>query len=460
MNPNERRFAVLLSSSHGLEHFLRRLFPPLIPIWVVTLDFPLALAGLLLGVQSLGSATGQIPFGVLADRHDRRFMLPTGLAIAAAFVAVFAVVPFLPVVDVDLTVVGRSVGLPILVMLVAMYGIGLGGSVLHPAGYPLISENVATARKGTAYGAWGSAAKLGDGLSPAVVGVLLLVLPWQEVLLGLGTLAVGYSVFLFVVLGEFETRPAAELEREDAAADDEPAPEDRGAASDAGRGPDTSRSVTGPDRRIYLYPLLAIFVFFTVRVLAVGGVNVFIPEFITSEYGYAFDVAGVAVTPASTASFYYSALLVVAGVVQLGTGRLVDRFDARLVVVAMLVVATALLLAMALAVLSPLALLVVLLALGGSLWALNPARDALVSAIAPATREGRTFGYLFTGSAVAGAVSPVVVGYIGDVVGLRTAFALVAMTTLFAAVPVLLLFSDRVWRPPSERSGAGDGGDA
>lgn len=439
LNTSERRFALWISSSHGFQHFLRRIFPPLIPIWVVTFDFPLALAGLLLGVQSLGSAIGQAPFGILSDKYDRRYILPTGIAFASIFVALFATVPFLEIVDVVIPVAGRDIQLPFVIMCVAMFAIGLGGSVLHPTGYPLISENVREERKGSALGMWGSAAKLGDGTAPAVVGVLLLVIAWNDILI-LMSLCVGiYSVVLFFVLRNFETRPAnviASTEESSPQMNASPAPGDASTAANRPR-----------DRRVYLYPMLVIFAFFAIRMLAAGGVNVFIPEFITSEYGYSFTVMGVTVTPESTASFYYSALLITASIAQLGTGRLVDIFDSRKVIITMLTVAAVLLFTMAFVYLPPLLLFGVLLLMGGSMWALNPARDAIVSEITPAEREGRTFGYLWTGALIVSSISPVLVGYIGDTVGLRTAFAVLAVTTIISIAPIALLFSDHVWVP-------------
>lgn len=445
MDPHERRFAVLISSSHGLQHFLRRIFPPLIPIWAAMFGFPLTSAGILLGVQALGSALGQAPFGILSDRYDRRYILPSGIAVSAVCVGAFATVPFLGVVEADTTVLGVGLNLPYVSMLVAMFGVGLGGSVLHPTGYPLISENVAPGRKGRVLGMWGSAAKLGDGFAPAVVGVFLLAIAWTDILLLASLVITGYSVFLFVALGRFETRPAAGAEadrRPSSALDD---------ASTSGPG----SSLLAGDRRLYLYPVVLIFLFFAARMLAVSGVNVFIPEFITSEYGYSFAVAGIELTPESTASFYYSALLITAGVVQILVGRLVDVYDTRKVIIGMLLVAVLVLSSLAVFTFSPVVLFVVLLLLGASLWAVQPARDALISDISPDSREGRTFGYLWTGALLVSALSPVLIGYIGEHAGLRFAFGLLAATTVLSTVPIALLFTTRLYlrgRTPSPTS--------
>jgi MFS family permease len=80
------------------------------------------------------------------------------------------------------------------------------------------------------------------------------------------------------------------------------------------------------------------------------------------------------------------------------------------------------------------------------MWGLNPARDSLISEITPADREGRTFGYLWTGALVIGSASPVIVGYVGELAGLQQAFALLAGVTVLSAVPIALLLSPRVYR--------------
>jgi MFS family permease len=79
------------------------------------------------------------------------------------------------------------------------------------------------------------------------------------------------------------------------------------------------------------------------------------------------------------------------------------------------------------------------------LWGLNPARDALISEITPEEREGRTFGYLWTGTLLLGAIAPIVVGYIGDVASLRDGFQLLAAITAVSVVPIVVLYSDRVY---------------
>ena len=438
MERRERRFALTISGAHGVDHLLKRVFPPLIPIWAVAFGLPLWKLGVLLGAQTFGSAIGQTPMGHLSDRYDRRLMLPTGIGLMGASFVVFPAIPSAEALAFEFTVGGMALDGQFFGMLAAMFVVGIGSSTLHPTGYPLISQNVSEDRKGTVLGMWGSARAFGDGTAPALVGVGLLFAGWQWILVAFGAAGLLYAAYLFVALGPFETRPADRVPTESGVGDAGEAGSDSGGASG---GP----SILAADRRLFLYPVLAVFVAFVLQIVATTGTTVFLPEFITSEYGYSFSVAGFEVTPESTASFYYSALLLTAGFVQIGTGRLVDRYDHRRVLLGFLAVGAVMLVVLAEFVFSPFALVPVLLLLGASLWGLNPARDAIVSDITPADHEGRTFGYLWTGALVASSAAPAVVGRIGDVAGLRTAFLLVAGLLVVSAVPIALLLSERVY---------------
>ncbi|MFB6211361.1 MAG: MFS transporter [Halobacteriales archaeon] len=433
MNRRERAFALTIAGVHGVDHLLKRLFPPLVPIWGVVFGFPLWKLGVLMGARTFGSAIGMTPMGHLSDRYDRRLLLPAGFAVIGAGVVAVAVVPLVGVLDVELTIGSYTASGEFLVMLLAMLATGLGSSVVHPTGYPLITANVHEESKGKVLGLWGSASKFGDGAAPALVGALLIVLNWKWILAIVGLVGIGYAIALFVVLGRFETKPAGE--------------------TDAGTAAEETAS-TDRDNREYLYPFIAVFAYFVIAIMAAGGVNVFLPEFITSTYGYRFSVAGISLTPESTASFYYSALLIIAGVAQLGTGELADRYDKRSLIVVYLGVATATLIALATISLSPVLLFVALVVLGTSLFGINPARDGLVSDITPPEREGRTFGYIWTGALLASSVAPALIGYVGDVAGLRTAFLILAGGILLSAIPILLLMSDRVYVSIDETAAA------
>jgi MFS family permease len=433
MNAHEIRFTILVWLTRLARNALTSLIPPLIPILAVALEYPLWQLGLLVTIFSIGSGLGQAPFGYLSDKYDRRFILPTGVGVAGASYLLFAAAPRLAPLLPPLSFVPLDNAF--LLMSTAMLLCGLGTSVVHPTLYPMISENVRDQHKGKVLGIFGSAAKMGDASTPILVGLLILVLVWSEIMVVLGAFGILFSLLLFVVLAGFETEPAQSLAEND---------------SDVAGDDDDEATVWESDNREYVYPMVVIYLFFITRGFAGRGVKTFIPAFIVGVYGYTMQVAGVSFAPESLANFYFSTILFVGASTQILVGWYVDGSDARKVLIGCMSAATVSILALAYLDLSPVWLLVVLLVTGIGIWGLNPARDMLISQVTPAEREGRTFGYLWTAAHLSSALIPTFVGYVADTMGLRESFAILSIGGVLAVGSILLLYSDRVYVEPDQ----------
>ncbi len=423
--------AVLMGGIHLTFHLFMRLVPALIPLLVVSLSRSFYELGLLVSVFFVGSSLGLLPMGVLSDAYDRRWLLSGALGIVGVGYALFALAPTLGAGLAPVTVAGVDADGPYLVMVLGMAVAGLGTSAHVPVGVPLLTANARPARKGTLLGVWGGGSKLGDAAGPAIVGVLILAVGWQPILLGFAGLGLlsGAALFAVLTLGPFETAPAG--------AD--------GAADDADqRWP--------ADRRRFLYPMAVLVAYFAAYTVVVQGVITFTPTFVADVYGFGLEVGGRLIAPESFADFVLSALLVAAAVSRFAGGVLTDRYEHRLVLVGSLAVAAVALGVVAVAELGAVALVAVLVVFGAGLWGNSPARDSLISDLTPAAREGRTFSYLWTASRAFGALGPAAVGWLADTVGIRTGFAVLTVATGVAALFAALLFSDRVYAAPPQRS--------
>lgn len=437
----EIRFGVVISSSHFIQHFLARLIPPLIPVLEVALGYPLWKLGLFVSMYSLGSGIAQAPLGVASDRYDRIYLLPTGLGIAGASYLLFVAAPLVGASVPSAVLLGITLNGTFLVMSLAMLVLGIGTAVTHPVGYPMISDNVSEENKGKILGAFGSSSKFGDAAAPAAIAGLMILLDWVTILVLLGSLGIVYSGLLFWILqaDEYRTTPAA-------------LDETRNEGPRKGR----TDSVWNANRRSYLYPLIVVYFFFLMKKFADNGLQTFFPAFMVGVYAYTFDVAFLSLGPESVANAYFSLLLSVGAVSQLGLGSLTDRLEPRTVLLSCLITATLGLVVLGLADLNPISVLLVLLILGAGLWGLNPARDALVSEITPPEREGRTFGYIWTAVQMTGMVIPAFIGYIMESVGYRAGFAILAAGTALGAAAIGLLFLDRIYVPDPEKDGVSE----
>lgn len=423
---DELRFALLISSSHFAQHVYYRILPPLIPVLAVALEYPLWQLGLLITVNSLALAIAQAPLGVLADRVDRVYMLPLGIAVTGAGYLPFAFAPLFGPHLPALTLVGHTFEGSYLLMSVSMTIVGVGLAVVHPAGYPMITDNVSSENKGTVLGFFGASSKFGDGATPAVIAAMILVLTWEQIIAILGIGGIGYGVALFFALqhGEYETLPSGKRN----------GPES----------PDADPR-TPLDRREFHYPMGAIFLFFATSGLTSQGLAAFLPAFLVVVYAYSFEMMGLQLGAESVANLYFALLLFAGGAIQLYFGRLTDIYDPRSILISCMGLATIGMIGLAIVDASPLLLVLMIIILGTGLYGVNPARDALISDISPPEFEGRSFGYMFTAVGLTTAIFPTLVGYLLEVIGMREGFFALAIGTILAAVSVALLYSRRVY---------------
>lgn len=428
---NEWKIGLVLASAHGGQHLFYRLVPPLIPVLLIVFDLPLWQLGLLVSIYGFAGGLFQAPMGVLSDRYDRRFLLPPGFALMGAGYLLFSsALLFGPAIS-DIVIGDTLFAGEFLVMMAGMFLAGTGFSVVHPVGYPLISANVDASNKGTIFGMWGGVSKLGDATAPIIIGIMILLLSWNQILFAFGIVGFLYSVFLFIVLNRpfIDTLPESHYSKTD--------------ESDTSEKP----SVLEGDRRAFLIPIGLIMLFFFSKSFTSHGLVTFTPVYIVDVYNFSTTLFGISFGPESVANLYFSALLIAGGVTQFAIGPLTDRYDHRTILVGLLSIATIGLVILTAFAMTPLTLLGIIIVIGCSLYGLNPARDALMSDIIPPEVEGRVFGYVWTMAMLVASIYPVLIGYIADVVGLQQSFTFLAAGTFVGAVFIGLLFSKHIYHP-------------
>ena len=145
----------------------RMIYPVLLPYFRETFGLSLSAAGLLVTVLWLGSAVGQFPGGVLADRYSERSVMTVGAAVVAAAVLVVVAAP------------------TAIALFVSTALVGLGQS-LYPIARITILADIYPDRIGSALGVTMATGDLGQTVLPPVAGTIAAAVAWQA---GLGVVA-------------------------------------------------------------------------------------------------------------------------------------------------------------------------------------------------------------------------------------------------------------------------------
>jgi MFS family permease len=158
------RFLVVIAGGWGVLLGTRMAYPVRLPYLRSSFGLSLTAAGLLVTVLWLGSALGQLPGGMLADRYSERTVMVAGTGVVAAAPVLVLVAPTAAV------------------LFAATALVGLGQS-LYPIARITIRSEVYPDRIGSALGVAMATSDLGQTVIPPVAGVLAAAVAWQA---GLG----------------------------------------------------------------------------------------------------------------------------------------------------------------------------------------------------------------------------------------------------------------------------------
>jgi len=376
----ERRAIGVACGAHALHDGYTDLVYVMLPIWQSEFGLGFAALGLMKTVFSGTLAGLQIPSGFVAERFGAAIVLALGTALAGL----------------GYCLAGLSTG--VVTLVAALFIGGLGASTQHPLASSLIAHAFSGARSRSALGTYNFAGDIGKMTLPAAASLLFVVLPWRQALVLLGALGIAAAVAIFFVMPRL---------RESAAA------------------PAKSEAATGQGGRLqsFGFPLL----------LSVGVIDsatrmaflTFLPFVLTAK-GAALPTVGLALT------------LVFAGG---AAGKLVCAFLGSRIGTVATVWLTEAVTALGIVALLPLPLEAAMLLLPLVGVALNGTSSVLYGSVpdlVEPARRARAFGIFYTGTIGAGAVSPAVYGFIGDMVGVTAALVIVAGIVLLT-LPITLM---------------------
>ncbi|MEF8778758.1 MAG: MFS transporter, partial [Natronomonas sp.] len=175
------RSLLVIAGSWGLLVGTRMIYPVLLPHFRESFGLSLTVAGFLVTLLWLGSAVGQLPGGILADRYTERSVM-----VASAIVVAMAI----------LTVVAAPTAAALFVATVC---VGLGQS-LYPIARITVLTEMYPDRIGSALGVTMATGDLGQTVLPPIAGALAVGIAWR---IGLGfmiPLLVVAAIALWVLL--------------------------------------------------------------------------------------------------------------------------------------------------------------------------------------------------------------------------------------------------------------------
>ena len=368
----------LVASGHGTTHWYAGILSVILPLMARDLDFSYAQVGLLMTGRALLGACGSIATSIAADLGGRRRSILIGSVVGVALCYVG---------------LGFASGLFMVVLFASLAA--MIANAWHPPSMSLLSERFPR-RRGFALGWHGTGANLGQAISPLVVGVILAVLSWRQVL------------YVNVVPG---LAMAALLAWWLPAVDDDRLQRRAGAYWSQLR----AGVLQNP-------ALLRVAVLSVLRTMGQQGLQTFLPLYLAYELGFSTTLVGLGL---AVMTFSGSLLEPLSGMVSDRVGRKPVLFTC-LFLSALTVWA----LTLVNGVLVPILFLGFI---GLMHYSLRPIIFAFAMDVTPAEMGASTIGFMFSINQTFSALSPVLIGYLADLYGLRMAFYIFTALTLLAA---------------------------
>jgi len=408
MNRNDRAITGFTMAGHSMVHIYELSIPILMTVWLVEFPVTSATLGTVVAVGYGLFGVGALPGGLLVDRFgSRRLIVACLFGMGGSFL-----------------LLGVMPGIGGIAVAIAVWG--LAASVYHPAGLALISNGVE--QRGSAFAYHGMAGNVGIASGPFVTALLLLALDWRTAAMALAVPALAAAVAGVTV--EFDESAAV-------------------AAADGGEAPTTDIDSVGgflaASGGLFTAGFLTVFVLVLFNGLYYRGMLTFLPGLLGEFLDPLLDIAPAeGIGPVSDgrvgsefdlSRYLYAGLLAVGIGGQYVGGRLTDAIQPErgLAVMLAALVTIALLFVPASRTLPT--LLLVSVALGFALFAMQPLSQATIANYSPAEHRGLSFGYTYLAIFGIGALGASITGAALTYGSPATVFVLLAG---FAAVALLL----------------------
>ncbi len=382
----------LITLGHSLTHWYPATFYLLLPVIGRELGLSYSQIGLIMTCQYIAGAVANIPGGVLVDTVGRKGVL---MAVSLFWVGF----PYL--------LMGFTHSYLMLLGCVAL--VGFGNSLWHPTAIPTLARRFPE-RKGLVLSLHGMGGNVGDAVAPIVVGALLTVLTWREVVILNVVPGIVIAFLIFVFLGTMQLGGKKP-----------------GAAGD-GRTQSLREYFRGLPELLRNRGLILLSTSSTFRSMTQSALLTFLPVFLAYELGYPPFWVGACMFALQAAGFAASPV----------AGHLSDRMGRRSVMMTSMAMTAVVLVFMAAAGKS-LAFVFFIAVLGFFLYAIRPVMQAWLLETTPKNMGGTSIGVLFGAQALGSSIAPLLGGLIADQFGLAATFYFLAGTIVLANLFILFM---------------------
>ena len=404
--PRAFREVWLITLGHALTHWYPATFYLLLPIIGKELSLSYSQIGLIMTCQFVAGAIANVPGGIITDTVGRKGVL---MALSLFWVGFpYLLMGFSPGVSAS-----GSGSNAYLMLLGCVALVGFGNSLWHPTAIPTLAR-LFPERKGFVLSLHGMGGNAGDAIAPLVVGSLLVVLTWREVVILNVIPGLLMSLLLLVFLGTISIG----AKKKPNLVDDH----EKQSFADYFKGvPQLFRN-----RALVVLTMSSAF-----RAMTQNALLTFLPVYLAYEMGFNPFYVGAGMFALQAAGFAATPI----------AGHLSDRMGRRGVMMTSMAMTAVVLVLMAVAGKSQ-AFIFFIALLGFFLYAIRPVLQAWLLETTPKNMGGTSIGILFGAQAAGSSIAPLLCGMIADRWGLLATFWFLALTIVIANLFIFAMPKD------------------
>ncbi len=385
----------IITAAHSLTHWYPATFYLLLPLIGKELGLTYSQIGLVMTCQYAAGAIANIPGGMVVDTVGRKGFL---MALSLFWVGF----PYL--------LIGFTHSYAMLLLCMSL--VGIGNNLWHPTAIPTLANRYPE-NKGLVLSIHGMGGNVGDALAPLVVGALLTLLTWREIVMVNVIPGLLMSGLLMLFLG------SVTLGRKKK--------NSTSANSNAG-GQSVAEYFAGLKELLKNRNLIYLSTSSAFRAMTQNALLTFLPVYLAYEMNYNPFLVGLCMFAMQAAGFAASPI----------SGHLSDKMGRRQIIMVSMGMTALVLVFMTFAGRST-AFVFFIAILGFFLYAIRPVLQAWLLESTPKNMGGTSIGILFAVQAAGSAVSPLVGGFLADKYGLMATFYFLAGTIIIANLFIFLM---------------------